>query len=119
MTQHSGKVCVPLSKEAKCNAHACPIDCVVSAFSSWSACTKSRGAGYQTRTRSIAETTAFGGDKQCPALLRTKGCHAVEWPVDCVVSPFGAWGACSSTCSSGAQERVRSINKVAVYGGKM
>jgi hypothetical protein len=55
-----------------------PVDCVVSEWSDWSACS----GGIQTRTRTII-TPASGGGIPCPVLEETRTC---ETPVDCVVS---------------------------------
>jgi len=49
-------------------------DCHVSAWSAWSACSKSCGAGVQTLTRSVLRRPVQGGEL-CPHLVETKPCN--------------------------------------------
>lgn len=51
-----------------------PVDCVVSDWSAWSACTASCDGGVQTRTRTILVPAAFGG-QPCPVLEETRVCN--------------------------------------------
>ena len=81
-----------------------PVDCVVSAWSDWSACSLN---GTQTRTRTVI-TPASGGGTACPVLEETQNC-----PVDCVVSEWSEW----SVCSGGTQTRTRTIVTPALNGG--
>ena len=57
--------------------------CVVSAFSDWSACSRSCGTGYSSRSRLI---TTNGG--HCPALHHFKACNVQACPINCQV---GLW----------------------------
>jgi hypothetical protein len=50
--KHGGDEC-PVSEERVCNTQSCPIDCKVSAWTSYSACTKSCGTGSKTKSRSL------------------------------------------------------------------
>ncbi|XP_069791231.1 thrombospondin type-1 domain-containing protein 7B isoform X2 [Narcine bancroftii] len=59
----------------------CPQDCVVSEFSSWSACSKGCGKGLQHRVRSVLSPPLYGG-KSCPSLTETKSCDV---QVSCLV----------------------------------
>ena len=61
----------------------CPQDCVVSAFTAWSGCSRTCGAGLQHRTRHVLATPVFGG-AHCPNLTQTRTCSN---PVAC---PLGA-----------------------------
>ncbi len=81
-----------------------PVDCVVSAWSDWSACSLD---GTQTRTRTVI-TPASGGGTACPVLEETQNC-----PVDCVVSAWSDWSA----CSGGEQTRTRTIVTQPLNGG--
>ena len=66
-TAFGGKACPNLSEMGECNAHACPVHCVVSSFSDWSSCTHTCGGGSQTRQREVTTAAEHGGDS-CPAL---------------------------------------------------
>ena len=57
---------------AKVNA---PVDCVVSDWGDFSACSAACGGGTQTRTRSIVTLASCGG-QGCPATVETQPCNA-------------------------------------------
>ncbi|XP_061090823.1 thrombospondin type-1 domain-containing protein 7B-like [Conger conger] len=52
----------------------CPHDCVASAFSHWSACSRTCGAGLQHRTRAVLATPMYGG-ANCPNLTQIRTCR--------------------------------------------
>ncbi len=58
-----------------------PVDCVVSGWSEWSACTN----GSQTRTRSILTPPSNGG-AACPALSETQSCTPPPPPPGCTLT---------------------------------
>ncbi|XP_036432693.1 thrombospondin type-1 domain-containing protein 7B [Colossoma macropomum] len=51
----------------------CPLDCVVSDFSSWSGCSRTCGTGLQHRTRQVLAAPMYGGSG-CPNLTQTRPC---------------------------------------------
>ncbi|XP_064167589.1 thrombospondin type-1 domain-containing protein 7B isoform X1 [Anguilla rostrata] len=57
----------------------CPHDCVVSAFSAWSACSRTCGAGLQHRARAVLAAPVYGG-AGCPNLTQVQTC---EGPAPC------------------------------------
>lgn len=79
-----------------------PVDCVVSEWGAWGACTN----GTRTRTRTIVTQPANGG-AACPPLTETQSC------TDCVVSAWSEWGA----CVNGVQTRTRTVITPASNGG--
>ncbi|XP_072556633.1 thrombospondin type-1 domain-containing protein 7B-like isoform X1 [Paramormyrops kingsleyae] len=52
----------------------CPRPCIVSDFSTWSACSASCGVGLQHRTRAVLAAPVYGG-ASCPNLTQTRPCE--------------------------------------------
>ena len=99
-----------------CQALQQPVDCQVSDFSAWSACSATCGGGVRTRTRSITQAPQNGG-AACPALVQTEACNNQPCAVDCQMSDWSAWSACSAQCGGGTQTRTRSIIQAPQNGG--
>ena len=57
-----------------------PVDCVVSEFGPFDECTVECGGGFQTRTRVILVSPAYGG-AACPLLSETVACNTQPCPV--------------------------------------
>ena len=104
------------SNPAALTVNACPVDCVVSAWSPWGACSLPCGGGTQIRTRTII-TPASNGGMPCPVLEETQPCNTQPCPVDCVVSGWSEWSACSVACGGGTRTRTRTIITPASNGG--
>jgi len=99
-----------------CNQEvSCPVDCVVSDWLQWSACSVSCGPGKRTRTRNLSEPSAGGA--ACPSSSEEKDCHEKACPVDCVLSEWSDNGACTKTCGGGITRRYRRIVEAPMYGG--
>ena len=113
---NGGAACPVLTNTQPCNTQACPVDCVVSAWSAWSACSTSCGGGTQTQTRTVV-TPASNGGAACPVLTNTQPCNTQACPVDCVVSAWSAWSACSTSCGGGTQTQTRTVITPAANGG--
>jgi hypothetical protein len=94
-----------------------PTDCVLSEWGDWSPCSTTCGAGTQTRSRTVVQPPANGG-LACGALVETRACSSPPCPVDCVMSEWGPWGACSASCGGGVQSRSRLILQPPANGGK-
>jgi hypothetical protein len=116
---HGGSTCPSLSQTQACAPDACPVDCVVGEFGSWTPCSKSCGTGEQYHSRPVVTRAEYDG-VACPTLTEEQGCTVLaECPVDCATSAWSAWTACSHTCGSlGEQEQFRSINTFDEKGGK-
>lgn len=92
---------------SSCSFGACPADCVVSSWSTWSVCSQTCGTGLQTRTR-VVSTAPLNGGLPCPDLSESQQCTQPD-TCSCVVSPWSAWSACNQTCGGGTRSRERTI----------
>lgn len=115
--QYNGNKCPDLTFSKACNTQLCPIHCQVSEWSAWSACNAECGGGFKTQTRTILVEAQYNGDS-CPALSKTDPCNTQTCPIHCKVSSWGAWSACSKSCSNGEQKRTRSVILDAQFNGK-
>jgi hypothetical protein len=107
-----GKECPALVQQDQCNTQHCGIDCVVTDFTEWSNCSKVCGGGKSTRTREIFVDGLNGtlyGKEECPALSEEKMCNEQICGIDCVVSDFTPWTACSAPCGGGGRKRYRNV----------
>merc|ERR1719498_1768689 len=112
--QYGGVACPPSFASRQCNDFACPVDCLVEAWSEWSSCTESCGTGAQRRTR---QTTApSNGGAACPQDIHYRSCNHHACPLDCVVGEWSQYGECTHTCGGGSQTRTRSLTQPA-FGG--
>lgn len=118
-----GAPCPLLHETRTCNSNFCPVDCVVSDWLGWSACPQTCNPGgtdpesSRTRTRTTTTAPQFGGTA-CPVTHMAMQCGTSECPVDCEVSPYGQWGACSTRyCGGGIKLRTRAVTHHPSYGG--
>lgn len=93
-----------------------PKNCQVSAWGAWSSCSKTCGIGTQKQTRTVTQNPESGG-QACPGLEQSQSCQTQPCPIDCVVSGFGEWGACSAECDGGKQTRSKTITTAPQHGG--
>ena len=77
--------------------YAPPVDCAVSAFSDWGACSLACGGGTQTRSRSVLVQPQNGG-LACPPLSETRACNTQA----CNRPPTANAGPAQTACG-GAQ----------------
>lgn len=115
-----GKPCPGLAEEQHCNTHLCPLDCKMSSFGEWSACSKTCGTGEQLRERTTLQQPQRGG-KACPSETDAKACANDEnlnvCPVDCVMSDWGPYSTCTATCGGGKQHATRIVVSQPLRGG--
>jgi hypothetical protein len=110
-----GKTCPALHRTRSCKTDACPVDCAVGAWSTWSKCSQMCGGGIQVRTRKTTTYASFGGTK-CPSqsdLTRcnTKACHWKE-------SPAPAGKAASYTIWFDQKSHTSGSVEIGFVGGK-
>jgi len=112
-----GNGCPSLNENRFCpDIPLCPVDCDISAWSSWTSCSAECGSGYQRRTREVFTRMANGG-LACPDTLEeTDPCNEHACPVDCVL---GEWveGECDATCGAGVVISTRAIVTPSSDGG--
>ena len=106
----TGPLCPDLkSDEAKPCITPCKQDCLVSAWSSWQACTATCGSGTRRRTRSISRIAKNGG-KECPKLHEDGGCSKGCCPQNCKLSgEWSAWSKCDQPCQGGKAISTRDV----------
>jgi uncharacterized protein YukE len=114
---NGGLACPNLTDKRECNNQPCPVDCKLSDWSEWTACSKLCGGGEQTRTRSVLVNPANGG-KSCEPLSEKRSCNTQPCPVDCQLSNWSDWSACTTSCGGGTQSRTRSVLVNPANGGK-
>jgi hypothetical protein len=112
-----GKNCPNTQQTRACNTRPCPINCELSAWGTFSECTKTCGMGFQFRLRTVSTAAANGGTK-CGDLREVRFCNKQGCPVDCVVGKWGSWTGCTKTCGTGQHARVRAVVQSAKFGGK-
>jgi hypothetical protein len=72
--KHGGKTCPTLYRTRSCNAEACPVDCALTPWSTWSKCSQNCGGGITLRTRKVT-TYASAGGKKCSQSTDLKRCN--------------------------------------------
>ena len=117
MQQYGGLSCPSMMQTEKCGTGACPVHCATTHWSQWSVCSKTCGGGKMSRSRSVLQSTKFGG-QICPLLFEEISCSTDGCPVDCVVTDFTEWTQCTHTCGGGSQTKTRRIKQHPSYGGK-
>ena len=117
-TNYGGKKCPALKQSRACNTKPCPVNCAVSSWGGFGACSKTCGPGSKTRRRTIRVNPAHGG-AACPALSNSAACNKKSCPINCAVRGWGGWSGCSKTCGSGKRSRSRSVSRNAAYGGSV
>jgi hypothetical protein len=104
-------------KEEDCNADACPVDCVLSAWGAWSSCSVTCGDGVRNQSRTV-ETEPANGGVECEETFKEESCKLVECPIMCEVADWSDWTPCSVECGeSGWRERSRGITTDPLHGG--
>jgi hypothetical protein len=116
--QNGGLECQEDTETMPCTtALYCPVHCEVSTWGTWSTCTKTCGGGSRMRYRTETRPENHGGEP-CPKLIETARCGEAPCAVDCVVSQWSGWGACSATCGAGVNRRTRTVQTEPLDGGK-
>ncbi|CAE7251463.1 SSPO [Symbiodinium natans] len=103
-----------ISETMTCNEQMCPVDCVMTDWTDWSACDPFCN-GTQKRERNITTHAAFGGIP-CGPTLEDQRCS--NFCVDCAWTDWTAWPPCTVSCGGGSAQRSRSIATPKQGGGQ-
>jgi hypothetical protein len=117
---YSGPGCAGGLKELRaCHTEFChplqeeDVDCVWGLWSDWGGCSKTCGGGTHDRIRSV-KTPAKNNGKACATMssFEVAPCHTEPCGENhfCTWADWGAWAACSVTCSGGERARKRSMH---------
>jgi len=103
-----GAACPPLEMQKPCNEHPCPVDCVMSEWSTWGECSAECGEGLQERIRNIEVPMDHGG-QPCEAVQESRSCKLGDCDVDCELGPWSGFKGCSKVCDTGFKQNTRSV----------
>jgi hypothetical protein len=100
-----------------CDNGCCAVACQLSAWTLWGGCSATCGGGSQSRSRTVQTAAACGGAPCAGPLTDQQSCGTACCPVDCVLTMWSSWSACSVTCGAGTQSRARTTQTAASCGG--
>ena len=114
-SSNGGALCPALTQTQSCNTQPCPVDCAYTwVDDSISGCSVTCGSGTKTQHIQISISGSSGG-RACPTnTTQTVACNTQACPINCAVTPWSAWSACSST---GSQTQTRTITTNPANGG--
>eukprot|EP00392_Amoebophrya_sp_AT5.2_P000202 g202.t1 len=93
-------------------------DCVWSPWTDWGGCS---ALGLRERDRHIEQHYSGPHGKPCEGpSVETRACtpDTLKDLIDCVSSEWGAWSACTATCSGGQMFRQKMIEAEVMNGGR-
>lgn len=103
-----GIKCPTLQKEMRCGQYPCAVDCDMSTWSGWSACSADCGGGVQGRTRSVLVRPKNGGEA-CNTPEEARACNTESCDRDCELARWTKWTGCSVACGGGLQSMRRHV----------
>jgi len=119
------RTCPQQLKETQgCGLKACSeMDCQVSDWEAWQACTTTCGIGQQMRKRDIIGNRTRHGDGCSLSLEETMPCTGNQSTGDCNAHDckwgfWNDWSACTCSCDGGQKQRTRHVFRAALPGGK-
>lgn len=108
LTPKGGAECPPLALSVHCGETACPKDCEVSGWSTFSACSARCDGGVQERNRHVTQNPV-GNGVGCPHLVDMRLCNSESCTSDCEFLQWTSWSSCSKACDAGSKSRGRGL----------
>uniref|UniRef100_A0A7S1M5J9 VWFA domain-containing protein n=1 Tax=Alexandrium catenella TaxID=2925 RepID=A0A7S1M5J9_ALECA len=112
-----GAQCPPTKQVQTCNEQPCPINCKMSQWSGFSACSAGCGGGVSQRSREIKVQPRYEGDP-CGETSEAIPCNMQACDKDCGLVKWTPWSECSKACDSGTRTRRRTVKHAAVGRGE-
>ena len=114
LSARGGRSCPATADSEACNnyanAHLCPRDCQMSAWSEFGNCSASCGGGTQHAARTAWAQPLRGGAPCSPFLVKSQDCNTQSCTATaCVVSNWTSWSACTTQCGGGQHVRTRVV----------
>jgi len=109
-----------LTGAGSCHARdaACPVNGAWSSWGSYGSCSKTCGAGVETRSRYCDHPAPANGGTSCSGSgHETRPCNHGTCAVNGAWGAWGSYGSCSKTCGGGVQTRSRYCNNPAPSNG--
>lgn len=111
-----GTECPSIEESIKCGQFPCPVDCKMSSWGEYSACSKDCGGGIKTRSRT-KEVTPRNGGKLCDVPTETVTCNSGSCDRDCELTSWKL-RPCNVACGGGYKVRKKHVKKPARANGK-
>ena len=106
---NGGMACQALVASRNCSGTPkCPQDCKAGAWSAWSKCDATCNGGTQSKKRKIIQP-ALNGGRGCGFISLNRQCNTKPCAVQCKLSTWSEFTACSKSCGGGAKERKRAV----------
>eukprot|EP01006_Ploeotia_vitrea_P040132 TRINITY_DN66404_c3_g4_i3.p1 TRINITY_DN66404_c3_g4~~TRINITY_DN66404_c3_g4_i3.p1 ORF type:complete len:2189 (-),score=999.16 TRINITY_DN66404_c3_g4_i3:889-6498(-) len=115
--RNGGRLCPALQQAEECGMQPCPVPCIMSAWSNWSACDSECGAGQRMRTRHVVRRAKFGAPA-CGETIEQQECSNGPCKIPCEMTEWSEWSACSKSCGIGSSMRYRNITRHPAFGAK-
>jgi hypothetical protein len=118
----TGTACSSLFATLPCGDKPCPVDCAVSEWTEWGACSKACSGGTAKRSRKVTTQMKDGGNA-CPSIEMRKVCNVGSCSDPCTLKEWTPWSACSRRCkfsknsAAGRQQRTREVQGNPVQRG--
>ena len=112
---------IKLKQAAACSTRPCyshSLDCELSHWTSWGACSSKVGVGVAHRKRTILRPAGLDADGCYGIMAELAACKlAPPRPIDCIWGVWSEWSGCSCSCGGGTKRRSRAIEMSPQNGG--